>query len=102
MFGYTTSRSGLFTNTERRRMNNMKICRGGFAAVVLTAVSAATGFAQPAEPGGPPEIIVHRTNPHKEAGNPPAGPTGTITPVITWHGGPVMGAPKAYLIWYGN
>ena len=80
----------------------MKIWRGGFAAIVLTAVSAVTAFAQPAEPGGPPQIIIHRTNPHKEAGNPPAGSTGTITPVITWHGGPVMGAPKAYLIWYGN
>ena len=30
------------------------------------------------------------------------GSTGTITPAITWHGGPVMATPVIYLIWYGN
>jgi len=54
------------------------------------------------ELGGPPQIIIHKTNPHTQSGNPPAGSTGTITPTITNHGGPVMGAPKVYLIWYGN
>ena len=80
----------------------MKIWRGGFTAIVLTGIGAVTASAQPVELGGPPQIIVHKTNPHMEAGNPPAGSTGTMTPVISWHGGPVMGAPTAYLIWYGN
>lgn len=80
----------------------MKIWRGGFTAIVLTGIGAVTALAQPVELGGPPQIIVHKTNPHMEAGNPPAGSTGTISPVISWHGGPVMGAPTAYLIWYGN
>jgi hypothetical protein len=30
------------------------------------------------------------------------GSTTTRTPVITWHGGPVIGTPTVYLIWYGN
>src|SRR5690348_7994934 len=59
-------------------------------------------LAQPVELGGPPQIISHKTNPHGEAGAPPAGSTGSITPLIANHGGPVMGAPTVYLIWYGN
>lgn len=66
------------------------------------AAGAITAWAQPVEIGGPPQIIIHKTNPHVDAGAPPAGSTGTITPVITYHGGPVMGVPTAYLIWYGN
>jgi len=31
-----------------------------------------------------------------------AGSTATQTPVITWHGGPVIGTPTIYIIWYGN
>lgn len=81
----------------------MKILRGTFAAVVLAAtVCDGTALAQPVELGGPPQIIIHKTNPHMESGNPPAGSTGTITPAITYHGGPVMGMPTVYLIWYGN
>ncbi|MBV9611628.1 MAG: hypothetical protein JO091_04110 [Acidobacteriaceae bacterium] len=49
---------------------------------------------------GTPEIIPHRINSHETA--PTAGSTGTQTPVITYHGGPVMGTPNVYLIWYGN
>lgn len=81
----------------------MKISRGAFAAIVLAVtVCAGTALAQPVELGGPPQIIIHKTNPHIESGNPPAGSTGTITPAITFHGGPAMGIPKVYLIWYGN
>jgi hypothetical protein len=81
----------------------MKISRGAFAASgLVVTVCAGTALAQPVEIGGPPQIIIHRKNPHVESGNPPAGSTGTITPAITWHGGPVMGTPKVYLIWYGN
>ena len=62
------------------------------------------GQGQGNDPGadqGPPQIVPHRTNtPH--AGAPTAGSTGLITPTIGWHGGPVMGAPTPYLIWYGN
>jgi hypothetical protein len=50
---------------------------------------------------GPPEVVVHRTNPHVDGGAPTAGSTGTLSP-ITNHGGPVMSSVKAYLIWYGN
>jgi Phosphate-induced protein 1 conserved region len=82
-------------------VNNKKISRCSLAAIVL-AVSAGTALAQPVEQGGPPQIISHRTNPHTESGSPPAGSTGFITPLITYHGGPVMGTPTAYLIWYGN
>ena len=63
---------------------------------------AGAALAQPVEMGGPPQIIVHKTNPHMESGVPPAGSTGTITPAITYHGGPVMGTVHVYLIWYGN
>jgi len=81
----------------------MTISKGAFAAGVLAmAVFAGTALAQPVEIGGPPQIIVHKTNPHMESGNPPTGSTGTITPVITYHGGPVMGTVHVYLIWYGN
>lgn len=81
----------------------MKSHRNRYAVTVLAAaIWAGTALAQPEVMTGPPEIIIHKTNPHTEAGAPPAGSTGTITPVITNHGGPVMGAPTAYLIWYGN
>jgi phosphate-induced protein 1 len=50
---------------------------------------------------GAPEIVPHRmNNPHNTA--PTAGSTGSILPVIRYHGGPVMGTPNVYLIWYGN
>jgi hypothetical protein len=50
---------------------------------------------------GPPETVPHRTNPHG-GGAPTSGSAGQITPPIAWHGGPVMGMPTPYLIWYGN
>jgi Phosphate-induced protein 1 conserved region len=53
------------------------------------------------EGAGAPEIIPHRQNSH-DAVAPTSGSTGTMTPDITFHGGPVMGSPNVYLIWYGN
>lgn len=75
----------------------MNILRCSLAVLVCTGA-----FAQVVELGGPPEIIVHKANPHQRNGAPPAGSTGTMTPVITNHGGPIMVAPTVYLIWYGN
>jgi len=49
---------------------------------------------------GPPDVILHRTNPHI-AGQPTAGSTSATTP-ISYHGGPVMGTPNVYVIWYGD
>jgi hypothetical protein len=75
------------------------ISRGTLAIIAL----AGAALAQPVvQTGGPPEIIVHKTNPHTQSGAPPAGSTGAITPAITFHGGPVMNSPKVYVIWYGN
>jgi hypothetical protein len=45
------------------------------------------------------KISVHATNPIETA--PTAGGTGALSPIAN-HGGPIMGAAKAYLIWYGN
>jgi hypothetical protein len=52
--------------------------------------------------GGAPEIIKHRTNP-QDAGTGflTAGGTGSLS-AITYHGGPLIPTPTAYLIWYGN
>jgi hypothetical protein len=76
----------------------MNICRFSFASFLLTLAAA---WAQSQGIGGPPEVIIHKTNPH-EGGAPTAGSTGVQTPDITYHGGPVMATPTAYLIWYGN
>ncbi len=76
----------------------MRTCRFLIAAGALTL---ATAWAQHPLDVGPPEIVIHRTNPHGTAA-PTAGSTGQMTPIITYHGGPIMGAPKVYLIWYGN
>jgi hypothetical protein len=72
--------------------------------LALSAISGLFGIAsaQTVERGGPPDVVIHRINPHVEAGAPPAGSAGTMAPVITYHGGPIMGLPTVYLIWYGN
>jgi hypothetical protein len=49
--------------------------------------------------GDGPSINAHDLNPVDIA--PTKGGTGALSP-ITNHGGPVMGTPTAYLIWYGN
>jgi hypothetical protein len=81
----------------------MKISQGSFTISLLTvAVCGGTVSAQVVEVGGRPQIIIHKTNPHMQSSAPPAGSTGTISPVITYHGGPIMATPNVYLIWYGN
>ena len=52
--------------------------------------------------GGPPEIILHRTNPHTAGQAVPAGSTGKANPAINYRGGPVISTPVIYIIWYGN
>src|ERR1035437_8720474 len=81
---------------------------GRLAVAILTlAVGAGSVLAQ-GQSGQAPgrlsddlnsRIVVHSMNPHETA--PTAGGTVALSP-ITSHGGPIMGAPKAYLIWYGN
>ncbi len=70
-------------------------------SLVAFVLAQATALAQPQAAPGLPEVIIHKTNPH-EGGAPTAGSTGVQTPDITYHGGPVMATPNAYLIWYGN
>jgi hypothetical protein len=76
----------------------------GQAAFAQTATEAQSGDGTQAkgriEGPGSPLIIPHRTNPRED--QPTAGSTGVITPDITYHGGPVIGDPNVYLIWYGN
>jgi len=76
----------------------VNIRRFGFAAFLLTLTVV---LAKAQGNGDDAFIIRHRTNPH-EGEAPTKGSTGTITPVIGYHGGPVMEIPKVYLIWYGN
>jgi hypothetical protein len=97
---------------------NMRSCRAAFMAcgsiVAMAGMLCAQdlGGSEPqtvdgtqakgqSEGSGARRVIPHRTNPH-EAGAPTAGSTGVITPDITFHGGPVMGTPTVYVIWYGN
>jgi hypothetical protein len=47
-----------------------------------------------------PGIIRHELNPHG-ADNVTAGGTTALSP-ISYHGGPLLATPTAYIIWYGN
>lgn len=81
----------------------MKMGRVGISGVLLlTSVCAGTALADSEKNEDAQQVSIHKTNPHSEAVAPTAGSTGTITPAITNHGGPVMQAPSVYLIWYGN
>src|SRR5690242_5859000 len=53
---------------------------------------------QPIEAGAP-SVVPHRVN--QLGDQPTKGGTAALSP-ITNHGGPVMGTPKPYLIWYGD
>jgi len=66
------------------------------AGLTLSGASVMAGN----EGSGEPEIIKHRTN-KDEAGYATAGGTASLS-AIQYHGGPVMGTPTVYLIWYGN
>ncbi len=76
----------------------MKIESCFSAALAFTALFIGHATAQ--DEGNGPKTIIHKMNPHQ--GAPTAGSTGVQTPVITSHGGPVMGTPTVYVIWYGN
>lgn len=69
-------------------------------ALSLSAACAITALAQ-SQDHGQPGIVPHRPN-AGTFGAPTAGSTGMITPAIQNHGGPVMGTPTPYIIWYGN
>jgi Phosphate-induced protein 1 conserved region len=76
------------------------LCAQDAAATEPQSIDGTQAKGQSEGPGAR-RVIPHRTNPH-EAGSPTVGSTGVITPDITFHGGPVMGTPDVYLIWYGN
>jgi len=79
----------------------MKMFKAISFAVPMLAIAAFSGAALAQSQTG----LDHRTIPHKvnpnPLGAPTAGTTGSLSP-ITYHGGPVMGTPVVYLIWYGN
>jgi hypothetical protein len=77
-----------------------------FLAIAVLAVSGIFSAvnAQSKAPGAD-EIIKHRINeegPGLRAGAVSTGGTGTVTPPITYHNGPLMALPTIYYIWYGN
>jgi hypothetical protein len=73
------------------------------AATSLTRLSHAQGQRPVEAGGGAPDIVKHR--PHDENADTgfalTAGGTDPLS-AITYHGGPLISTPKAYLIWYGN
>jgi hypothetical protein len=81
----------------------------GRVAVSLLTLAAGAGAVLAQEQGdqGPgkaaddqsSKISVHETNPIGTA--PSKGGTSALSPIKS-HGGPVMGTPTVYLIWYGN
>jgi Phosphate-induced protein 1 conserved region len=88
-------------------MNKRTFASGLIASILAAVVCTGPAYAQPGNGGkekddsGTGDIYVHGKNPHEDAPAPTAGGTGSLSP-ITNHGGPVMSAPTAYLIWYGN
>jgi len=84
------------------------------AAVCLFRASQLLNTAHAQNGRGP---VIHGVNPESLPDNPNApetnrgarvgdslttGGTGVVTPAITYHGGPLIGTPTIYLIWYGN
>lgn len=76
--------------------------------MAVAALSGATGMMAQDQNGqgqdqkqSIPEIRPHKMNPAGDYA-PTAGSTGSQSPAITYHGGPVMSTPVVYLIWYGN
>jgi hypothetical protein len=68
----------------------------------LALIGASTAIAQKPVDVGPPDIIVHKVNPHAEALAPTVGTTSALSPILN-HGGTVMGNTiNVYVIWYGN
>jgi hypothetical protein len=72
------------------------------ASAALGLLFAGSAYAANEGGTGQPEIISHRPNPGDAGmGYATAGGTGALS-AITYHGGPVMGTPNVYVIWYGN
>ena len=69
------------------------------AALIFTGVALSD---QEKEDPMDPLTLVHDINPNAHTGAVTAGSTGQMTPVITYHNGPVMTTPNVYVIWYGN
>ena len=85
-------------------MNRSTLSIAGVACAIAVAALAVGGKAlaeDKGEGGGPKEIIFHPPNPH-QGGAPTAGSAGQLNPKISYRGGPVMGTPHIYFIWYGN
>ncbi|HWQ36462.1 MAG TPA: hypothetical protein VNQ79_26755 [Blastocatellia bacterium] len=71
-------------------------------ALTLLAALAVYKTAHTQSPGAEVvQIVQHRINTRLGLA-PTAGSTGVVTPAITHHGGPVIGTPTIYYIWYGN
>ena len=45
---------------------------------------------------------VHKSINRSHNAAPTIGGTGVVTPAIIYHGGPLIGTPNIYVIWYGN
>ncbi len=68
---------------------------------LITALASTLGLqAQPGLDHEPNEIVAHRMN--QQTGDAPTVGSVSATTPILYHGGPVMGTPTAYVIWYGN
>ena len=75
------------------------------AVVLVAALGVINSASAQTEGSGQPEIfkVPHRMNGRGAGGAPTAGSTGTVTPAITHHGGPVItGTVMIYYIFYGN
>ncbi len=72
------------------------------SAARLSLALAASLLLVPAAQAQAPEIVKHRVNVEGHAYQPTAGSTSALSSPLKNHGGPTVGTPTAYLIWYGN
>jgi len=81
------------------------ICACVFSLASISLLAQGQGQAQGQGPGRPSDedpgfkVAIYSRNPIE--GAPTKGGTASLSPIIN-HNGPVMYAPMAYLIWYGN
>lgn len=80
----------------------MRVISRQTVVVSVLALAVVAGNAVAQSPDLATRHIEHRINPDLHATAPTAGGTGVMTPNITYHGGPVLGTPTVYIIWYGN
>ena len=71
------------------------------AVALLTTASFSSAALAQSQTGIDNRIIPHRVNGFP-LGAPTAGSAAVQTPAIAYNGGPVMGTPNVYVIWYGN